>query len=207
MCSPLNSEVLDLLDYHQKFRAKLENHLLSRIIHEQDHRNFPSFDEVKRQKLRIKNDRIYTHKRVWIHFTSYDVRRDRDVINLASGKQDVMFTSSDTNHPFAYARVMGIFHVDAEYPSVPLKRYNLLWVRWFAAVPADPSSQGYNPLDKLGIQKDEDFCYGFADPANVVRACHLIPAWHHGTIRNDFDCPPESGASNTCTYRYYYINK
>ncbi|KIJ32273.1 hypothetical protein M422DRAFT_184757 [Sphaerobolus stellatus SS14] len=50
--------------------------------------------------------------------------------------------------------------------------------------------------------------FGFIDPANVIRACHLIPAFHFGQA--DLLCPGSVGHNNKADdmdYVHYYVNR
>jgi hypothetical protein len=55
-------------------------------------------------------NQLYIHKTLGVNYTSYNLRRQKDVINPA----DVMVLSRDDGevvHPFWYARVIKIFHL------------------------------------------------------------------------------------------------
>ena len=57
-----------------------------------------------------------------------------------------------------------------------------LWVRWYGAEPDWVGGPATLRLDRVGYVPEDDpsGAFGFLDPALVVRACHLIPAFAHG---------------------------
>ncbi|KAF8059043.1 hypothetical protein FPV67DRAFT_1378132, partial [Lyophyllum atratum] len=110
----------------------------------------------------------------------------QDTLNPRTDHRDIMLLSlkEDTNHQFRYARIIGIFHVNAMY-SGPAKRgdssvhrMHFLWVRWFEPVDNVPVDHGWShrQLDTLRFMKmNEPGAFGFVDPYDVLRACHIIP--------------------------------
>ena len=60
-------------------------------------------------------------------------------------------------------------------------------------------------LDRVGFDEGSD-AFGFVDPAIVIRAAHLIPAFAHGRDRQGLR---ESIAQNDKAgdWSYYYVNR
>ena len=167
--------------------------------------HFLDFDQQLQDGLVIKNDRLYSHKKVSVHYTTYDIRRGLDVINLQSGKCDIMVSSCRASYPFCYARVIGIFHVIISTPSTSEQRFDLLWVRSFESV---QDLDKYVHLDVVRFESNLGKQFGFLNPGDVIRACHIIPDWSHGLV------PPSQqhvnkwkGSSEACDYQFYYVNK
>ena len=82
-----------------------------------------------------------------LNFTTYDVRRAQDIINPSTSNCNIMILadqiSSDlatvSPHPYLYAWVLGIFHVNATYTGPDVAGYyshrvNFLWVCWYQYV-------------------------------------------------------------------------
>ena len=46
-----------------------------------------------------------------IYYTTYDLRRGKDRVNMR-GQSNIMTLSQADDHPYAYARVLGMFRVD-----------------------------------------------------------------------------------------------
>jgi hypothetical protein len=82
-------------------------------------------------------------------------------------------------HPYWYARVQGIFHVDIRLrsnASCNVQRFDFLWVQWFGRNLNTPSGWKHRRLQRLGfLDPDDDGAFGFLDPGLVVRSIHLIP--------------------------------
>jgi hypothetical protein len=124
--------------------------------------------------------------------------------------------SNRSYHPFWYARIIGIFHANIRYnqPDSNWQMVQFLWVRWFGRSEAtnirvsQPVSQ--HQLDWVGFvtEKDNTECFGFLDPSDVVRSCHLIPAFKDGQT-DELMGPSIAriGADNDQDWKYYYINR
>ena len=123
-----------------------------------------------------------------INYTTYDVKRNGDVIN-PSTYPDIMVKSSETGQdaqPYWYARVIGIFHafVLSSHPGVGWNmlrpaRMDFLWVHWFG-MEWKPYRHGFRHarLPKIGFVKSSDYyAFTFLDPAQVIQGAHLIPAF------------------------------
>ena len=144
----------------------------------------------------IRNDRMYKHKVIRFNYTTYDVRRAQDVVNPNTSHANIMVLSrgddagedSSQNHKFWYARVLGIYHVNAVYVGpgmvdyVP-RRLDFLWVRWYRHQDAGlgPLGCAAQQLHRLSFppMHDND-AFGFLDPADVLRSCHIIPVFAKG---------------------------
>jgi hypothetical protein len=74
----------------------------------------------------FKHDRMYKHQIMRTNYTSYDVRRDEDIIRAGTrGQSNLMVLAPESadirpaghggHHPFWYACVLGIYHVNMIY--------------------------------------------------------------------------------------------
>jgi hypothetical protein len=158
---------------------------LTRLLGKEYDGDEQEYTHAERNRLIIRDNRVHYHKTVAINYTSYDLRRQKDVINPDS-HPDIMVLSHEDGedaHPFWYARVVKIFHVFVSHRgSTPHgqitepKRMDVLWVRWFGL---DADAQGgWSKKSLHGISFipwDEPAAFGFLDPAQVVRGVHLIP--------------------------------
>lgn len=142
---------------------------------------------------------MYSHKLVRFNYTTYDVRRAQDVVNPGTPHCNIMLLSgnrlgpvgsevaplsaqSSDGHPYLYARVLGIYHANIVYTGPGMvgyspRRMDFLWVRWYK------HQEGGRP-DRLGQlffpPISSEAAFGFVDPADVVRACHVIPRFSAG---------------------------
>ncbi|KAH7917228.1 hypothetical protein BV22DRAFT_1026772, partial [Leucogyrophana mollusca] len=172
----------------------------------------------------LKNERIYKHNIIRINYTSYDVQRAQDVVNprtehcnillLAQHDPDDPSHSTRHLHPFCYAKVLGIYHANVIYVGPGMvdyrpKRMEFLWVRWYELVEPQlaPSSWYDRRLDIVQfVPMAEEDSFGFVDPLDVVRSCHLIPAFSKGKLH------PDGVAMSHCAqdgddWKWYYVNR
>ncbi|KAL0059562.1 hypothetical protein AAF712_013707 [Marasmius tenuissimus] len=162
------------------FLPKLKNHLLSIILNRRDDR----FSSEECAKVKIVNDCIYRYKVFDIQYTSYDMRRCQDSVNLGN-HPDIMVLANKTNpeaHPYWYAQTLGIFHARVYYEGdQALRDITFLWVRWFGLDMAYRFGPKRKQLPRVGwVDVAEPGAIGFLDPQYVLRAAHLIPAFALG---------------------------
>jgi hypothetical protein len=175
------------LNVSQDFIPKLKAHLLGRLYGQRFDGDETEFSSDELNKLRIVNQKIYSVKVFRINYTTYDVRRDMDVINPRF-TSNVMVHSPETDanpdaHPYWYARILGVFHAHIfhEEHSPIAQRMEFLWVRWYRTEPDHESGQQHARLPKIGfVPEDDNMVFGFLDPSLVIRAAHLIPSFANG---------------------------
>ena len=88
----------------------------------------------------------------------------------------------DHAHPFWYARVLGIYHVRVLHTgkfskSSQLQTMQFLHVRWFGHHVKHRSGWKARHLHRVAFIDGDSEPFGFVDPAHVIRAAHLIPAF------------------------------
>jgi len=92
----------------------------------------------------------------------------------------------ESAHPYWYARIIGIFHVDVRHTgpdsrSMDTQSMEFLWVRWFGYDIHHCAGWATRRLHRVGfIPSDDVGAFGFLDPKDVIRGVHLIPAFAHG---------------------------
>lgn len=125
------------------------------------------------------------------------------MLNKSAGNPDT--------HPFLYARVIGIYHVNVIYTGPGMlnydaTRFDFLWVRWYEHV---PNTTLYR-LDQLTFPPmSGDNAFGFVDPADVLRSCHIIPAFNQGQEVSE-PVPEENMprfAHDAGDYKTYYVGR
>ncbi|CAE6459848.1 unnamed protein product [Rhizoctonia solani] len=172
------------------FILQLKQHLLARIL---GSRNHPNFNDAELFHLRFYQERMRRHKTLGINYTSYDVLRQQDPLNPSTSNRFVMLASNPTSgsespdHPFLYAKILGIYHTKVTYKGQRPERMDFVHVRWLYYDFDRPGGWDNQRLDRLGYltcRTDEDILdsFDFIDPEDIVRACHLIPDFHSGTI-------------------------
>jgi hypothetical protein len=150
-------------------------------------------------KILFKHDRLYRHSLIRINYTSYDVQRSQDVVNPSTSHRNVMVLrdpnaddddDSSRSHPFRYARVLGIYHANVIYIGRGMVNYQpqrmeFLWVRWYRhnTVTSGWSTRKLDRIHFAPMASDDAF--GFIDPSDVLRGCHIIPAFVTGQVHTD----------------------
>ncbi|KAF9056169.1 hypothetical protein BJ165DRAFT_1522113 [Panaeolus papilionaceus] len=164
------------------FIPKLQEHILYRLTSRSE-----GFTQQDRDSVRIRNNTIYEHVTARINYTTYDQRRDYNVINSHSRPYIMAVAPESEPHPsFWYAAVLGIFHVDFQHigstsKNLSPQKLHFLWVRWLEPVEGYDCGRTQAALPKLRFMPgDDEFAYGCLDPALVLRGCHIIPAFHDG---------------------------
>lgn len=171
----------------------------------------------------FKADRIYAHRLMHFNYTTYDVRRAQDVVNPGTSHCNIMLlsnsasnegedTSTFHHHPFLYGRVIGIYHANIIYTGPGMVNYNpnrfdFLWVRWYEVIPnnAPLLDQPYH-LDQLTFPPLADKgSFGFVDPADVLRSCHIIPAFREGSRGNGDGMSKHARDSED--WKTYYVGR
>ena len=111
----------------QDFLPRLRTHLLSHVldclqldINVQS--SLPTNTEhASTTHVLIYHDQLYTHKIIKFNFTTYDMRRDQDVVNPGTLHCNVMVLAQPNSHqlpdepPFLYGHILGVFHVNVIY--------------------------------------------------------------------------------------------
>jgi hypothetical protein len=168
-----------------------QNSQSSSSLNENDIRNTSASSSL--DSVLFKHDRLYGHGIVRINYTTYDVRRSQDIVKAWPAQCNVMVLadrdesqSSGSHHPFNYARVLGIFHVNVVIVGPGMVNYqpqrmDFLWVRWYREVETIQAGWDTQKLDCIQFPPvgDED-AFGFIDPVDVLRGCHIIPAFSKG---------------------------
>lgn len=152
-----------------------------------------------------------------LKYTTYDTRRDEDIIHIETDQCNIMVLNPDysypatSTHPFRYGKVLGILHADVgyigsigrtggQYAFTPME---FLWVRWYKVL---PTSEHYG-LDRVKpLPVDEPGSLTFIDPLEVVRACHIVP--HFDSERQFPNGVGKSAlAQDRLDWNEYFINR
>ncbi|EIW80600.1 hypothetical protein CONPUDRAFT_41266, partial [Coniophora puteana RWD-64-598 SS2] len=146
------------------------------------------YSDEQLDSLVIGDNKVYEHKTLHAHYTTYDLRRESDTINPRS-RADIMVLSQDKPdeedaHPYWYARVLYIFHVNVRFRGeAPSKsrRLDVLLVRWLQRDPRFPCGFEARRLPRISFYPlGTSSCWDFIDPATVVRAAHFLPVSQYG---------------------------
>lgn len=224
--------------HHQDFVPNLQRHIQPRIRHllakEQGEPsglacNVPGISpalancsqdsilEESSTTVFFKQNRIYKHHIARFNFTTYDVRRGQDIINPNTSHSNIMTLAphfsdnSDAQHPFLYAKVLGIYHANVVYTGEGSVDYNsrrieFLWVRWYRPVGAYLPWSAHR-LDSIAfIPMADKEAFGFMDPSDVLRSCYIAPAFSSGRLHSD-GIGLSSCAKDAQDWARYYVNR
>ncbi|KAG9089394.1 hypothetical protein FRC06_001569 [Ceratobasidium sp. 370] len=198
------------------FLPQLKKHLLGRVLGTP---NCSDFSALELAQLEFQKGRMYRHKTLRINYTSYDVLRQQDVLNASTphcftllpteSQQD---TSGD--HPFVYAKVLGVYHAHIIYCNRPPSRMDFVHVRWMYYDYDQCGGWGFGRLDRVTYllcltNNDVLDSFDFINPSNILRAIHLIPDFCSGTTKEFFKVP-QSIAHDDKVYgdwKGYYVNR
>ncbi|KAI0046222.1 hypothetical protein FA95DRAFT_1607083 [Auriscalpium vulgare] len=174
------------------FLPRLKTHILARRLGLKYDGDEQEFTDEDLESITLVGNNIYEHSTVRVNYTTYDILRAQDTINPAN-HSDVMVLSREDEtdpehppHPFWYARVLKVFHVNVCHhgpasKSNKAERMDVLFVRWFGL---DSSVKGGFPnykLHSVGFIPEEDpSAFGFLDPMQVIRAVHIMPDFDRG---------------------------
>lgn len=174
--------------------------------------------QLRDTEIRIDKSCIYSHATAAFNYTTYDVRREQDTDNVNSQRCDIMLRSHETNdndnrgiHPYWYARIVGIYHCNVYYKDSRTKqRLEFLFVRWFGQVEDWLGGPSSLRLNKIGFvpDGDETGAFGFLDPAQVLRACHIVPVYADGRTSELLDARSTyRDDSYEGDWATYYVNR
>jgi hypothetical protein len=171
-------------------------------------------------QLVIARNRIYLHNTARIYYTSYDLRRNYDTVT--STHPDIMLQSNDDTtvdgaSTFWYGRVHLIFHLDIYMTTrqsshaFQHRRMDVMLVRWFGADPSGPGGAISQRLQRIGYVPGAEEGFGFIDPKDVIRGCHLIPGFFEG-VTDSYLFPSMAsdqieGHPLGTDWKYYYVNQ
>ncbi|KAG2346000.1 hypothetical protein BDR05DRAFT_974834 [Suillus weaverae] len=161
----------------------------------------------------FKHNQIYHHNLARFNYTTYDVRRDQDVISPRTPHCNIMLLKVCDDHGdddlegnYCYAKVIGIHHVNIVhvgnvYESLQIE---FLFVRWYEHV--QKHAWETHTLGRVHFMPlANPNAFSFVDPAVVLRACHIIPAFARGQC-NPSKCRLSPLAGDKHNWHEYYVN-
>jgi len=120
-----------------------------------------------------------------VNFTTYDIQQDNDIIHIPFDKRDVLVYNPQEQgpYPWAFARVLGIYHATVLTRTCPNPQtYYFLWVWWFKRdqLPSFAMTRQFDRVGFVPYDSPDEEPLGFIDPATVICGCHLIPDFNIG---------------------------
>ncbi|RDX47354.1 hypothetical protein OH76DRAFT_1526067 [Lentinus brumalis] len=162
----------------------------------------------------LHHDRVYEHATASINYTTYDLRRDQDILHPSAGKPDILVHSPadawedpESVYPWRYARVLGVYHANVILPGTATsERVEFFHVRWLETDSSFVSGTRVRRLERVRfVPHSTSGAFGFVDPSHVIRACHLIPVFRHG--RTYEYLPPSTARETAGDWKYFSVNR
>ncbi|KAL1939913.1 hypothetical protein VTO73DRAFT_9613 [Trametes versicolor] len=199
----------------KNFVVRLKDHIVRRLSEQRDNEGSSSVSEDQRREILFEHDRLYCHRTMRVNYTTYDANEDQSEMT-DSDSQSSTSAGGGSSDPtlFWYAQVLGIYHVNVfdfrKARAPPPKRVEFLHIRWFGRDPDWRCGWQAKRLERIGYVPESDGgAFDFLDPADVIRACHLIPAFAEG--RTATLLGPSSLARPHATvhedWERYYVNR
>ncbi|KAF7292923.1 hypothetical protein MIND_01191400 [Mycena indigotica] len=138
----------------------------------------------------LEKDTLYSHATLRVNFTTYDLRRDQDVINPGPGNSVSLRVKT---------------HRTAMNSA---RRMEFLWMRWLQRDVTYRCGLKAKRLPRVHyMPHGVPDTFGFLDPSDIIRGCHLIPAFAHGRTTQYL---PKSMARQASEqdqdWKYFYVN-
>ncbi|TEB19132.1 hypothetical protein FA13DRAFT_1758280 [Coprinellus micaceus] len=182
------SDTMHRDSYTIGFISKMKEHLLPRVLEALGHAESP-VDKDAWKHVTLQHNRLFNHRILRLNHTTYDLRRQDDVIHVDTPRCNVMllnpFFCKETwksQPPYRYAKVLGWYSCHA------------------AGGEFEPDHVTLRPVDSPDS-------LAFLDPLEIIRAAHLIPQFSLGKIASP---PPKSRLVNTqpwSLWKAYYVNR
>lgn len=171
----------------------------------------------------LQQSRIYSHKILRLYYTTYNVRRDEDVIHIGTPQcNDILLNDrsskeSNEEHVYLYAKVLGVFHTNVAYVgglsgeegkrrqlATTFQRMDFVWVHWYNYLgPRDELS-----LDRLSLSPlQSGTALDFLDPQDILRGVHLVPQFSLGQSSIPRPSFQFSSGKGQDLWKSYYINR
>jgi len=121
-------------------------------------------------------------------------------------------STSDQVHPFIYARVLGIYHANVIYVGPGMLDYQphrieFLWVRWYQNVGVEHTGWNSRKLNHIQfLLSSTGDAFDFIDPSDIVRNCHIVPAFAGGKHYRDGKGLSHL-ARDSSDWVEYYVNR
>lgn len=174
--------------------------------------------EADANRVLFQSERIYGHNIMRINYTTYDVRRGQNVVNPSTQHHNVMVLARHldapniSDHPFKYARILGVYHANVVYNGVGSvdhqpRRMEFLFVRWYKVLEAREAGWNTRKLNCIQfLPMAEADAFGFIDPSDVIRGCHVVPSFADGKVHEN-DGGLSCFARDSVDWKVYYINR
>ena len=206
----------------QDFMPKLKQHLIRRLLEKMGLTVEDVTPEAWRY-VQFQGNRLYSHKLMRLNYTTYDVRRDEDIIHVDTPRSNIMLLNSRySGSPlgqepvYLYAHVLGIFHANVslaraaqiQQPSgkttpSSVHRIEFMWVQWYTLQQASAPFT----LECVVLRPPHADTLDFLEPAAALRAVHLIPRFALGKLHDPAPTSRVVIPHDWTRWKAYYVNR
>ncbi|RXW14632.1 hypothetical protein EST38_g11221 [Candolleomyces aberdarensis] len=169
-------------------------------------------------RIFIPSNRLYRHEILHINYTTYDMRREQDILNPKTTRRDFMCLRDDPGpscgaHRFCYGRLIGIYHVNVAFLGAGSldrreRRFDILLVRWFTELDRQQNSWESCQLDRIKFHSlSNPDAFDFLDPGAILRACHIVPHFSCGQNSGPDTEPRSPLVKDNEDWKEYYVNR
>ncbi|KAG2345692.1 hypothetical protein BDR05DRAFT_974997 [Suillus weaverae] len=173
-----------------------------------NHTGDPAMKISSFRPAQFKHNQIYHHNIARFNYTTYNVQRAQDVVNPRTPHCNIMLLQDDDSQGghYRYAKVIGIHHINVVRAANVYEshRIEFLFVHWYEPVQTHTWSTCTLGRVHFWPLESQD-AFSFVDPTNVLRACHIIPAFSQGQHNPD-ECGISTLAGDKHNWHKYYIN-
>ncbi|TEB24923.1 hypothetical protein FA13DRAFT_1796782 [Coprinellus micaceus] len=205
-------------EYLTNFVIQLKQHLFPRIL---DRLGLGDAAEAVPEDqwihVVLRANRIHAHRLLRVNYTTYDVRREQDVLHVDTPQCNFMTLNDQyepktwlSEHPYTYGKLLGVFHADVSYvgllpsdtPAPRFHRIDFAWVHWYSFI----GPKGEFSLDRVSPRPITSHgVLEFIDPSYIIRSVHLIPQFSQG---KEAEPMLESRlVRNQPVWKTYFINR
>ncbi|KAF7292918.1 hypothetical protein MIND_01190900 [Mycena indigotica] len=177
------------------FTRKLKSHLRQRLLGSEYDGDDTCFTDEELINVVLEKDTLYKTKTSSTPVPEILYRSGQDPQN---------------RHELWYGEVLGIFHTRVLLADQPNKarRMEFLWMRWLQRDVTYRCGLKAKRLPRVHyMPHDVPDTFGFLDPSDIIRGCHLIPAFAHGRTTQYL---PKSMARQASEqdqdWKYFYVN-
>jgi len=172
--SEIISQSQGIANNDQDFIPRLKDHLLVRQNNLPYNGNEHAFSDEEQDSITFVGNHMYMHDVICINYTTYDLRCAQDSINVQTHLYLMTLGHEDEEgakwHPYWYAKVLGIFHVNVRHSGfMETERMEFLWVHWFGRDTDHKGGFKTCRLHRIGLMDSEDpTSYEFLNPSDVL---------------------------------------
>ena len=131
-----------------------------------------------KESVFIKDDTLYEHPLLTIGYTTYHVKRDKDLIHPNFGNQAVLVYSptSQDSEPWLYTHCCCVPRPGV-HQDEPRTKTAQVWMQRDMSQLKGPNASQFARVSFIPHSGTPGEAFGFIDPSHVICGCHLIPVF------------------------------